>query len=158
MFCWPSLLRCQVPTRSSSLNQAESGSSSCLTGLFELLPQLLCSTPKAFVSSGCCLLPGWFFFAICSTNCRWSREAYNAFGYFSWHNIGAIWALRRYGAAIIFFSLKIRVMGTFIADYKVPRRWCDYFCRLLVKQYSYLCSWMSSFWGPKPPLVSEELM
>lgn len=36
--------------------------------------------------------------------------------------------------------LKMRIMGTFIADYKVPRRQCVHFSRLVVKQYSYLCS------------------
>lgn len=46
-----------------------------------------------------------------------------------------------------FFFLKMRITGTFIAGHKVPRRQCVHFSRLVVKQYSYLCSWISLFWG-----------
>lgn len=45
----------------------------------------------------------------------------------------------------------------FIADHKVPRRQFVHFSRLVVKQYSYLCSWILFFGGvSQAPLVSEE--
>lgn len=41
---------------------------------------------------------------VCTANLRWNWGAWNAFGYLSWPDGGALRALRRYGAAIINIS------------------------------------------------------
>lgn len=148
MFCWPSLHRCQVLTRSPSLNLTAPGSSSSLFWPFLCCPpKQLNSTAKPFCELLDVVSPAADFPLL------FIQLTVDGTGKLKMHldiSLGMTLELFELSGGMVllssvFFFLKMRITGTFIADHKVPRRQRIHFSRLVVKQYSYLCSWISSF-------------